>query len=69
MPGAVLAVSVAEGDTVVARQPLLVIEAMKMEYTIAAPADGVVSELAVCEGQQGCPGGSRWKDRRVPRCS
>jgi acetyl-CoA/propionyl-CoA carboxylase biotin carboxyl carrier protein len=52
MPGAVLAVSVAEGDTVVAGQPLLVIEAMKMEHTIAAPTDGVVTELAVREGQQ-----------------
>ena len=52
MPGAVLAVSVAEGDTVVAGQPLLVIEAMKMEHTIAAPTDGVVAELAVREGQQ-----------------
>jgi len=52
MPGAVLAVSVAEGDAVVAGQPLLVIEAMKMEHTIAAPTDGVVAELAVREGQQ-----------------
>jgi acetyl-CoA/propionyl-CoA carboxylase biotin carboxyl carrier protein len=52
MPGTVLAVSVAEGDTVVAGQPLLVIEAMKMEHTIAAPTDGVVSALAVREGQQ-----------------
>jgi acetyl-CoA/propionyl-CoA carboxylase biotin carboxyl carrier protein len=52
MPGAVLAVSVAEGDTVVAGQPLLVIEAMKMEHTIAAPTDGVVVELSVREGQQ-----------------
>ncbi|HEX4249699.1 MAG TPA: biotin carboxylase N-terminal domain-containing protein [Pseudonocardia sp.] len=52
MPGAVLAVSVTEGDTVVAGQPLLVIEAMKMEHTIAAPTDGVVTGLAVHEGQQ-----------------
>ncbi len=52
MPGAVLAVAVADGDTVVAGQPLLVIEAMKMEHTIAAPSDGVVAELAVRPGQQ-----------------
>ncbi|MDT7692740.1 MAG: acetyl-CoA/propionyl-CoA carboxylase, biotin carboxylase, biotin carboxyl carrier protein, partial [Pseudonocardiales bacterium] len=52
MPGTVLAVAVAEGDTVVTGQPLLVIEAMKMEHTIAAPTDGVVSALAVREGQQ-----------------
>ncbi|MDT7685129.1 MAG: acetyl-CoA/propionyl-CoA carboxylase, biotin carboxylase, biotin carboxyl carrier protein, partial [Pseudonocardiales bacterium] len=37
---------------VVTGQPLLVIEAMKMEHTIAAPTDGVVSALAVREGQQ-----------------
>jgi acetyl-CoA/propionyl-CoA carboxylase biotin carboxyl carrier protein len=52
MPGTVLAVSVAEGDKVSAGQPLLVIEAMKMEHTIAAPADGVVHDLVVREGSQ-----------------
>jgi acetyl-CoA/propionyl-CoA carboxylase, biotin carboxylase, biotin carboxyl carrier protein len=52
MPGTVLTVSVADGDTVSAGQPLLVIEAMKMEHTVAAPADGVVAGLAVRPGQQ-----------------
>jgi acetyl-CoA/propionyl-CoA carboxylase biotin carboxyl carrier protein len=52
MPGTVLSVSVADGDTVVAGQPLLVIEAMKMEHTLAAPADGVISDLVVRAGQQ-----------------
>ncbi|WP_028924566.1 acetyl/propionyl/methylcrotonyl-CoA carboxylase subunit alpha [Pseudonocardia acaciae] len=52
MPGTVLSVSVAEGDTVTAGQPLLVIEAMKMEHTIAAPTDGVVTELPVRTGHQ-----------------
>jgi acetyl-CoA/propionyl-CoA carboxylase biotin carboxyl carrier protein len=52
MPGTVLAVAVADGDTVSAGQPLLVIEAMKMEHTIAAPTDGVIAELAVREGSQ-----------------
>ena len=33
-------------------QPLLWLEAMKMEHTIAAPADGVVGELRVEAGQQ-----------------
>ena len=52
MPGTVLSVSVAEGDTVSAGQPLLVIEAMKMEHTIAAPADGVVRDLVARVGVQ-----------------
>ncbi|WP_455550826.1 biotin/lipoyl-containing protein [Gordonia humi] len=52
MPGSVIRVAVAEGDTVTAGQPLLWLEAMKMEHTIAAPSDGVVSVLAVEEGRQ-----------------
>ncbi|MFN8864209.1 MAG: biotin/lipoyl-containing protein, partial [Flavobacteriales bacterium] len=45
MPGKVVAVLVAAGATVSRGQPLMVMEAMKMEHTIAAPADGVVAEL------------------------
>ncbi|GAC56517.1 putative acyl-CoA carboxylase alpha chain [Gordonia hirsuta DSM 44140 = NBRC 16056] len=52
MPGSVIRIAVAEGDRVVAGQPLLWLEAMKMEHTIAAPTDGVVSVLAVTEGRQ-----------------
>lgn len=52
MPGTVLVVKVALGDAVSAGSPLLVVEAMKMEYTITAPIDGVVSELRVQAGQQ-----------------
>ncbi|HZZ47530.1 MAG TPA: acetyl/propionyl/methylcrotonyl-CoA carboxylase subunit alpha [Pseudonocardia sp.] len=52
MPGTVLSVSVSDGDKVSKGQALLVIEAMKMEHTIAAPADGVVSDLVVREGLQ-----------------
>jgi 3-methylcrotonyl-CoA carboxylase alpha subunit len=52
MPGTVLAVRVAAGDQVTAGTPLLVVEAMKMEHTITARVDGVVSELYVHTGQQ-----------------
>jgi acetyl-CoA/propionyl-CoA carboxylase biotin carboxyl carrier protein len=52
MPGTVIAVHVALGDTVVAGQPLLVVEAMKMEHGITAPHAGVVSTLDVRAGQQ-----------------
>jgi propionyl-CoA carboxylase alpha chain len=52
MPGTVVRVGVAVGDVVTQGQPLLWLEAMKMEHTIAAPADGVVGELKVAAGQQ-----------------
>ncbi|MFD9957629.1 acetyl/propionyl/methylcrotonyl-CoA carboxylase subunit alpha [Amycolatopsis sp. NPDC058986] len=52
MPGTVLVVKVAVGDVVSAGTPLLVVEAMKMEHTVTAPIDGVVSELSVRVGQQ-----------------
>ncbi|MEW5808028.1 MAG: biotin carboxylase N-terminal domain-containing protein [Actinomycetota bacterium] len=52
MPGAVLRVGAAVGDTVTAGQPLVWLEAMKMEHTIAAPADGVLAELNVTAGTQ-----------------
>ncbi|MET4060022.1 acetyl-CoA/propionyl-CoA carboxylase biotin carboxyl carrier protein [Arthrobacter sp. UYP6] len=43
MPGTVVAVAVADGDRVTAGQPLLRVEAMKMEHQLVAPAAGVVS--------------------------
>jgi propionyl-CoA carboxylase alpha chain len=52
MPGTVLRVAVAEGDTVAAGDPLLWLEAMKMEHRISAPAGGVVTGLPVSAGQQ-----------------
>jgi propionyl-CoA carboxylase alpha chain len=52
MPGTVVRVAVSEGDTVAAGDPLLWLEAMKMEHRISAPADGVVTELPVVVGQQ-----------------
>jgi acetyl/propionyl-CoA carboxylase alpha subunit len=47
MPGSILRVEVAAGDRVAARQPLLVLEAMKMEHPLLAPIDGVVESVAV----------------------
>jgi acetyl-CoA/propionyl-CoA carboxylase biotin carboxyl carrier protein len=45
-------VHVTAGDTVTAGQPVLVVEAMKMEHTVTAPMNGVVSELTAKAGQQ-----------------
>jgi propionyl-CoA carboxylase alpha chain len=52
MPGSVVRIAIAQGDTVAAGQPLLWLEAMKMQHQISAPVDGIVAELAVEEGQQ-----------------
>ncbi|QKT08276.1 acetyl/propionyl-CoA carboxylase subunit alpha [Gordonia sp. X0973] len=52
MPGSVIRVAVEQGDRVTAGQPMLWLEAMKMEHTITAPADGVVTTLAVEVGRQ-----------------
>lgn len=57
MPGTVIAVSVAEGDRVLRGQPLVVIEAMKMEQTLSAPLDGTVAELKATSGAQVTEGG------------
>jgi len=45
MPGMLIKVLVNEGQSVVARQPLVVLEAMKMEHVVTAPYDGVVRKL------------------------
>jgi pyruvate carboxylase subunit A/propionyl-CoA carboxylase alpha chain len=52
MPGSVLRVGAAVGDAVTAGQPLIWMEAMKMEHTVTAPGDGVLVELNVEPGQQ-----------------
>jgi propionyl-CoA carboxylase alpha chain len=52
MPGAVSRLGAAVGDTVTAGQPLVWMEAMKMEHAVTAPKGGVVAELAVAVGQQ-----------------
>ncbi|HEX2832938.1 MAG TPA: biotin/lipoyl-containing protein [Thermoanaerobaculia bacterium] len=51
MPGRVVRVLVSKGDTVRKGAGLLILEAMKMENEIQAPADGVVDELFVSPGQ------------------
>jgi glutaconyl-CoA decarboxylase len=50
MPGKILKVAVAAGASVAAGELLLVLEAMKMENEILAPAAGTVQEIRVKEG-------------------
>ena len=52
MPGRVVSVQVAAGQRVAKGQPLLAVEAMKMEHVLTAPFDGVVAELNATVGQQ-----------------
>ncbi|MBX3611212.1 MAG: acetyl/propionyl/methylcrotonyl-CoA carboxylase subunit alpha [Hydrogenophaga sp.] len=52
MPGKVVSFAVKAGDAVKKGQALAVMEAMKMEHTIAAPADGTVAELMYAPGDQ-----------------
>lgn len=51
MPGKVVRVLGAPGDTVAHRQPVIVIEAMKMENELRASRDGTLTEVLVQEGQ------------------
>lgn len=52
MPGKVVSFAVKAGDSVKKGQALAVMDAMKMEHTIAAPQDGVVAELLYAPGDQ-----------------
>ena len=52
MPGKVVSFSVKAGDVVKKGQPLAIMDAMKMEHTIASPADGTVAELLFSPGDQ-----------------
>ncbi len=52
MPGKVVSFAVRVGDKVKSGQPLAVMDAMKMEHTIAAPKDGTVAELLYAPGDQ-----------------
>ncbi|MEK6721775.1 MAG: biotin carboxylase N-terminal domain-containing protein [Chloroflexota bacterium] len=47
MPGSVLAVHVSNGDSVEMGQPIVTIEAMKMEHVVAAPVSGLIGDIAV----------------------
>ena len=52
MPGKVIKVMTSTGAKVSKGEPLLILEAMKMEHTITAPADGVVKEIHYAAGEQ-----------------
>jgi propionyl-CoA carboxylase alpha chain len=52
MPGTVLELRVAAGDTVSAGDTLVVLEAMKMEQHMNAPADGIIADVLIVEGGQ-----------------
>jgi 3-methylcrotonyl-CoA carboxylase alpha subunit len=52
MPGRIIEVMARAGDSVKKGQPLLILEAMKMEHTITAPADGVIKEIHFVAGEQ-----------------
>ena len=52
MPGKILRVEIAEGDRVEAGDPLVVMEAMKMEHTVSAPHPGVAASVNVSPGDQ-----------------
>lgn len=51
MPGLVLDIRVSEGQEVKKGDPLVVLEAMKMENILKSPADGVVKKIAITKGQ------------------
>jgi pyruvate carboxylase len=52
MPGTVIKVLVAQGDRVQPRQPLVVLEAMKMETPVVSPYEAVVRTVHVAEGDR-----------------
>lgn len=51
LPGSIVEIVVKVGDTVKKDQPILILEAMKMENEILAPKDGVIAQILVERGQ------------------
>jgi len=51
MPGKIIALNCAVGDTVSEGAPLVVMEAMKMEQTLTAPRDGIIAEIGAAVGE------------------
>ena len=56
MPGKVVKILVKKGDKVKAKQPLLIVESMKMENEIGSPADGIVESVRFGPGDLVEPG-------------
>lgn len=56
MPGTILKINVNVGDTVTENQPVMILEAMKMENEIVAPTAGTVTGIHVQQGQMVNPG-------------
>ena len=52
MPGKIVATPAKAGDMVTKGQPLIVLEAMKMEHALVAPFDGVVESIGAAVGEQ-----------------
>jgi acetyl/propionyl-CoA carboxylase alpha subunit len=52
MPGSIVRVEATVGQTVAADDPIVVLEAMKMQHIVRAPGSGVVSDIPVCAGEQ-----------------
>jgi pyruvate carboxylase len=52
MPGVVIRVLASEGDRVEPRQPLVVLEAMKMETPLVSPYEAVIRRVHVAEGER-----------------
>ena len=66
MPGKVVSFSVKAGDKVAKGQALAIMDAMKMEHTIAAPVDGTVAELLFAPGDQVAEGAELLKLAVLP---